>query len=215
MPELFVSGTMNWSFVPSGHVNAQAVWAGIWVSGTLANNVVASGNIQSGQCADYHLASGAAISVTKRVNPSFSGMANAPISCEIISGVRAVRVNYSGRVEIAKASVSGKMPAMGVCLASILSGMPVPITQFGLEQCLVGLVDYSGYVGCTVFVGRSGQVTVVSGSWSSGGFLSGDLGQIIGSVANSGGVIFNLGNLTVVSGGPLGYGLYNADAPPP
>ena len=75
----------------------------------------------------------------------------------------------------------------------------------GVIQQTSGLADFSGYLGRGVFVGRSGQVTTVSGSWSSGGFASGDLGQIVGRILNSGAFLLRL-NPVNWSGGPLGFG---------
>ena len=65
------------------------------------------------------------------------------------------------------------------------------------------MADFSGHIGKRVWVGGSGQVTTVSGSWSSGGFASGDIGQVLGTAVNSGAVAFCVG-FTLLSGGPLG-----------
>ncbi len=101
------------------------------------------------------------------------------------------------------AAVSGRMPAIGVVETNVLSGSPAIIHSLGFHQMTSGMNDYSGYMGKTLYVGRSGQIHQVSGSWGSGGWLSGDMGQILGLVINSGAVLYNIG-LRMTSGGPYG-----------
>jgi hypothetical protein len=124
-------------------------------------------------------------------------------SAEAISGHRAVFCNQSGQIQIAMSSVSGRMPAIGVVIDSVVSGGLCNIYQNGFLQFAAGTTDFSGYVGTRAWVGRSGQITSLSGSWSSGGFGSGDIGQHLGQIVNSGAVLVNL-NPSAWSGGPLG-----------
>jgi hypothetical protein len=164
---------------------------------------VNSGGVASGQIGQYHLASGAIIAYAQVNAPFLSGSFGQTLASEMISGVRAVAIDPNGRVRIAMAAVSGRMPAVGVVTDNILSGMPVSLLGDGPVQFTSGMNDYSGFVGRFVFVGRSGTVSQVSGSWSSGGWLSGDIGQTLGTIWNSGGVLLRPSPVTL-SGGPIG-----------
>jgi hypothetical protein len=106
---------------------------------------------------------------------------------EIVSGSVAVCLSQSGNIRIAMASVSGRMPAVGVVFQNTLSGLPANVYTAGAFQFTSGLVDFSGYLGQSLFVGRSGQIVTTSGSFNSGGLLSGDVIQPIGYALNSGG----------------------------
>lgn len=195
------SGCVSWQqhlsgCVRSGHVGDAAVVSGSIASGSIFNHHVSdagvlSGNIGSGQISTYHFGSGAEVTRSKDVVPLYSGGAWTVISCEMISGVRAVRINSSGRVEIAMAAVSGRMPAVGVVTENVASGIACNVQIAGYYQDNSGSLLFSG-IGTRVHVGRSGQIAIMSGSWSSGGWLSGDLGQSIGIAVNSGGFLFNV-----------------------
>lgn len=105
---------------------------------------------------------------------------------EPISGVRAVSISKSGTLRIAMAGVSGRMPAVGVVTENFASGVNANVYSLGLHQVTSGLVDFSGYLGENLFVGRSGHVVTASGSWNSGGVQSGCVLQRIGTIYNSG-----------------------------
>ena len=126
---------------------------------------------------------------------------------EPISGVRAVAISQSGRIRIAMASVSGRMPAVGVVVDNVLSGAVATVENGGYFQYLSGVgnagmfPEYSGNLSNRVWVGRSGHVVVMSGSYASGGWASGDLGQPLGIVFNSGGFLLNVAPIAF-SGGP-------------
>ena len=154
------------------------------------------------------MASGATVVRSQFVAAIYSGTSWTALTMETISGVRAVSLNGSGRVQVAKAVAVGgvfPMPAIGVVVDNVLSGIQANVYQIGLFQLSSGMADYSGYLGTRVWVGRSGQVVSVSGSWNSGGHASGDFGQPLGYVVNSGAVLFNVCPI-IWSGGPLGLG---------
>ncbi len=143
--------------------------------------------------------SGGTVSRALQQGPFFSGTVSTIITEESISGVRAVAISPSGAIRIAMASVINRMPAMGIVVDNVASGIQVDVYAGGFTQTPAGVADYSGYTGQMVYVGRSGQVVTASGSWNSGSFLSGDFFQPVGEVMNSGGFVFNLGaqNLAV------------------
>lgn len=171
---------------------------------------VVSGDIASGAVCEYHIASGTAVGAAYGVSPFVSGMNWTAITSERISGIRAVTFDQSGAIRIAMASVSGRMPAMGIVYDNVESGIQCNVYIAGIFISRSGMCDYSGYFGRKVYVGRSGQITTISGSWSSGGFASGDIGQTVGmnlltaSGACSGAVVFNVTAGLTNSGGPLG-----------
>lgn len=109
-----------------------------------------------------------------------------PITEEVISGLRAVQLSQSGGIRVAMASVSGRMPAIGVVVDNVSSGIKAPIYQFGFFAPSSGLVQTSGQAGSLLFVGRSGDVSTASGWLNSGGLLSGDVSQPVGFFAGSG-----------------------------
>lgn len=186
---------------PSPAINSGSV-----SQNSIGSGAITSGGIASGQVSTYHLASGAFINHAREVVPVASGSpqgAAGIITAERISGVRAVYITPSGAIGIAMAAVSGRMPAFGCVFDNVESGIQCNAHVAGFNQFTSGLADFSGYLGYRVFVGRSGEITVLSGSWNSGGYASGDLGQCLGQVANSGAVLVNVTN-TYASGGPLG-----------
>jgi hypothetical protein len=102
---------------------------------------------------------------------------------------------------IAMASVSGRMPAVGVVADNRNSGDVVTVyTQGSLYPPISGLCNFTA--GQPVFVGRSGQITNASGSFSSGGFSSGDLGQLMGVAGQTWQPLLNV-MPWARSGGPL------------
>jgi hypothetical protein len=158
----------------------------------LSVNAVYSGNVASGQIDTLHLASGATIMTAQSVAPYMSGTMWIAAATEMISGGRAVMLSQSGYVRIAMSSVSGRMPAVGFTPDNVESGSPTTIFTVGNFQLLPENADYSGYVGKTLFVGRSGQIITTSGSFNSGGMGSTDLIQVMGKVSNSGGFLLDV-----------------------
>lgn len=175
-----------------------------WVLGQSSGSLL-SGDMVSGGLTTWNLMSGAIANHAQELVPIYSGGLWTAISAEIISGTKAVYIDSSGHIAIAKAAVSGTMPAIGVCYENVLSGIQINVHVAGFHQFTSGLADFSGYLGYRVWVGRSGEVTTLSGSWNSGGYASGDLGQSLGQVVNSGGCLFNVDQV-YWSGGPLGLG---------
>src|SRR5208282_1036996 len=105
---------------------------------------------------------------------------------ETISGVVAVALSQSGNLLVAMASVSGRMPAIGVVVDNVASGIQANVYTAGIFSVTSGLADYSGYLGQTIYVGRSGQIVTTSGSFNSGGFASGDILQPLANPIASG-----------------------------
>ena len=198
----FASGAVQSGNIASGqigtnHIAAAAVQSGHIASGQIgtfkfASGAVQSGNIASGQIGTYKFSSGATITRTQFSSPLVSGTPWALITSEIISGTRAVSISSSGTLQIAMASVSTRMPAIGVVVENVASGISANVYTLGTFQTTSGMSDYSGYLGKAVYVGRSGCVVSTSGSFNSGGHLSGDIYQRIGAIFNSGGVIVQL-----------------------
>jgi hypothetical protein len=181
------SGQITWSHLASGHQLSGGI-----ISGLIGNNAVTSGNIASGQISTYHLASGATTTISQFSAPFMSGTAWTAITEEMISGDRAVTLSQSGTLRIAMASISGRMPAIGVVVDNVASGIPANVYTAGLFQFTSGMADYSGYLGQTIFVGRSGQIVTTSGSFNSGGLLSGNIIQPLGQAWTSGGAIIKV-----------------------
>lgn len=179
----------------------------IQLGDTFEESFVVSGDIASGGVVSFNVASGTVVPGARNVAPFVSGnllSGQTPlITAEIISGGRAVNITRSGTLQIAMASVSGRMPAIGYVHDGVLSGIEVNVYTQGFFEATSGLQDFSGYLGRNLWVGRSGLLTQISGSWGSGGWLSGDLGQIVGTVLRSGSLLFNLRGC-VYSGGPAG-----------
>lgn len=184
--------------------------SGIIVSGLIGNVAVNSGNLASGAVGWPHMASGYAVGQSGIIidytqgppvfglSGSFAGTTASGggytlVTEEVISGVRAVQISQSGRLRVAMASVSGRMPAFGVVVDNVASGAAATVYDLGSWDVRSGMADYSGYLGSLVYVGRSGQIVTASGSWNSGGFFtaSGDQIQSIGVAEASG--RFNLG----------------------
>lgn len=212
------SGQIGNFHVASGQVQGLAgagvpnVASGTFTGFELGSGSVVSGRVASGQLGESHLASGVKDHGLLAGGAPFVSGTTTPIptitsiTAENISGGRAVCFNQSGQLVVAMAATSGRRPAIGVTTSmsgNALSGLTVSWMQVGGWQGESGLADYSGYLQRRVWLGRSGQITTISGSWSSGGFASGDVGQPLGVIANSGGIIINVFPF-MVSGGPLG-----------
>ena len=209
------SGQLGTNHIASGQLTGFELGSGAIVSGRIASGQVGFNHVASGQISDTRFTSGATIynAFVAGGTPVVSGTnvggnpallpPLASISAEIISGNVAVCFDQSGNIMVAKAATSGRWPAVGVSMGNSLSGLTVQWSQVGSLQMPSGMADYSGYGQRRVWLGRSGQITTISGSWSSGGFASGDVGQPIGVVVNSGGFYFNV--IPVFwSGSPLG-----------
>lgn len=178
--------------VRSGTVGVFDFGSGAVIAGTVGSGAVQSGNITSGALYTYHFGSGAATTRAQEVTPIYSGGLWTAIAAEPISGLRAVCMNQSGQVRIAMASVSGRMPAIGVVFENVASGINVNVHAVGANRITAsGIADYSGRVGDLLYVGRSGHVVTQSGSHNSGGLQSGDIWQPVGMVRGS---LSGLGN---------------------
>jgi hypothetical protein len=202
------SGAFNSGHIGSGAIGGSAVGTGVFniASGTLGSFDFGSGvitsaatrRIASGQIGAFHFSSGTIISVARFLCPLTSGLLWNINAEETISGGRAVNISQSGYLRIAMASLSGRQLAAGVVMDNILSGFPANVFVHGAFQFTSGMADYSGKLGRTVLVGRSGQIVTMSGSWNSGGFVtgSGDRFQRVGVVMNSGGFVANVDAVT-------------------
>jgi len=169
------SGQLDGFELGSGAIVSGRVASGQIGFGHLANGAVQSGTVGSGQLFTYHLASGATATASQFGLVFASGTTWNQITAESVSGVRAVSLNQSGALQIAMASVSGTMPAIGIVVDNALSGIQANVYMMGTFQFTSGLADYSGWLGQGLLVGRSGHVVTMSGSFNSGGLLSGDV----------------------------------------
>lgn len=203
------SGQVGQYHLASGSVQGALGTTPVVASGTLGPNDLASGSvlsgaIASGQIGANHLASGTAapannsgtvVRAAQFTTPFQSGTSWSLNTEEVISGVRAVCVSQSGQLRVAMASVSGRMPAIGIVVDGVLSGIPANVYTQGVFSLSSGMADYSGCLGKPVWVGRSGQVVTWSGSFNSGGLnlASGaDFIQRLGVAVGSGTFIANV-----------------------
>jgi len=207
------SGTIGSFDLGSGAVTAGAIGSGAVVSGNIASGQIGISHFASGETTnvgDHFLSvngSGLLITAAQFVKPYSSGSQWSAITAEIISGTRAVKFNQSGALIVAMASVSGRMPADGVIFDNVLSGLAAQVYVHGPRfQLTSGMGDYSGWLGQGLIVGRSGQIVTMSGSWNSGGLLSGDVYQMLGTPVNSGALMLAVGPASV-SGHVLGSGV--------
>lgn len=190
------------SHIAAATINASKLGSGAVVSGTIAsgqiggfhiaNGGVLSGNVASGILHTYHLSSGATATRSQFAGPFVSGTSWTCLTEEIISGVRAVAISQSGRLRVAMAAVSGRMPAIGIVVDNVASGIQANVYTEGVFQVTSGLNDFSGSLGLPTYVGRSGQIVQTSGSWNSGGFSSGDVWQRVGVPLNSGSLVIHM-----------------------
>lgn len=191
------SGSIGANDLASGSVVSGRIASGQIGGNHLAQGAIGAGSLASGSLAPYDHSSGDVTRAAGFVVPFQSGLNwGIPnlITQETISGVRAVCISQSGNLRIAMASVSGRMPAIGLVVDNILSGIPANVYTQGAFQLSSGVSDYSGYLGKPVWVGPSGHVVTFSGSWNSGGFnvgSGGDFVQRFGTVVNSGAFILN------------------------
>lgn len=192
------SGTVASGFIFRFHLASGAL-----VSGQLANASVVSGSIASGQLSTEHASSGFTAPRAQGVTPVLSGGFFPILTEETISGVRAVSFTRSGTIRIASASLSGLRPAFGIVVDNVASGIQANVYNGGFLQLASGMADFSGYVGRRAWLGRSGQIVATSGSFGSGGWASGDMGQCLGFIANTGAIVVQIAT-TLWSGGPLG-----------
>jgi hypothetical protein len=103
-----------------------------------------------------------------------------------IAGPVAVCV-WSGTLRVARSSVSGCFPAVGVVQSGVwASGAYVPFLQMGLLT-----ISVSGQQNKRLILGSSGDVVVLSGGPCSGGLLSG-VYQRLGMVISSGVGLINV-----------------------
>jgi len=201
----FLRDDYTWAAAGAG-LTSGSVLSGHIASGQvglnhIASGAVRSGHIASGQIDNYKIASGYTPQFT---GPFISGTSFTINTQETISGLRAVSISASGNIQIAMAGNTARMPCVGVVFDNIASGIQANVYTLGVFQAgASGLVDYSGYFGKQVFVGRSGQIVTTSGSFNSGGFLSGDIWHPVGTAVNSGKACFNISQanmFTMLSG---------------
>lgn len=158
------------------------IGSGQVVSGEIGNAAVLSGSIASGQVGHPHISSGAITSGQLGVTgtPTGSQFLRADfawasptaeiltdstfITAELISGGRAVALNMSGQLQIAMASVSGRMPAIGVLETNVASGQSATIVQKG--RAISPGFNFSGQIGNPLYVGASGTIEAFAFSGS-------------------------------------------------
>lgn len=179
----------NLSGGAAANLASGAVQSGHLASGSVPGYFGPTRVIQSGTVGYYDFGSGLAPQLLTAFQ---SGWQQTILTEEGISGVRAVAISQSGNLRIAMASVSGRMPAVGIVVGNVASGIQADVYTDGVHQLSSGMANWSGQLGLSLVVGRSGHVVRVSGSWASGGFLSGDVVQKIGVVRNSGALVVRI-----------------------
>ena len=176
------SGAVRSGHIASGQIGYRHVSSGAIGVNAVGSGAVLSGNIASGHVYTPHFSSGATSPFAANVNPFEESVGLlGGLTDERISGCRAVCLDVSGRVLIAMAGLSGRMPAVGVVNQNHEAGERPVIVSVGGVLAASGLNNYSGQIG-TVYVGRSGHLVTASGSWNSGGFVSGDVIQPVGVI---------------------------------
>ena len=156
--------------------------------GHLANASIFSGTIASGQIASGHLASGLLVNIAGASGYLDDTFATA----ELISGAGtavAVAFTQSGTLQTAMASVSGRMPAVGIVTSNYLSGATATFFWGGRVFASGAFINFSGWMNRPVYVGRSGQI-VASGAPTS----SGDIQQILGVSFQQSGIFLTMGD---------------------
>lgn len=214
------SGTVNQfnltsGGVLSGHVGSGAIWglvgslphvaSGSMTGFELGSGAVVSGRVASGQLADFHFASGAKIdSAEWLVEDTYA-------SAEAISGGAvgiAAAFTQSGTLQTAMASVSGRMPAVGVVIANVTSGSTVTLYRHG--RVFSTVFNFSGWMNRPVYVGRSGQLSASGAPVSSG-----DIQQIMGVSVNQSGLQLMVGDAleeVIAASGDVGSGSITGQA---
>lgn len=188
------SGQIGWPLIGNAGVLSGNIGSGIISSGMLASGLLANitgGSVTSGSIVTPNFASGAVAPFAEGIIQWLSGFSlTTVVTQETVSGVCAVNLSQSGNLQLAMASVSGRMPALGVVFDNVLSGSQATVFSDGNFQVpvLSGMSTYSGYTGQLLYVGRSGQIVTSSGSVNSGGLLSGDIVQPIGWATNGSGM---------------------------
>lgn len=177
--------------------NVPGLLSGEVRSGHIGNDAITSGNIAPGQIGSGHLASGllqgGGAQQGKILVDDFFTVE------EMVSGGRAVQISQSGRLRIAMAAVSGRMPAEGVVMDNVLSGDVAQMYIAGRAP-LSPAVNFSGFVGQSIWVGQSGSLDTASPPFS------GSVIQRIGTPYSQSGLFVSVGT----SGGLTGTGTGNA-----
>ncbi len=182
--------------IQSGQVGSGAILGSLGggpfeiASGTIGPNDLAANAVQSG-----NIASGAVITYAHNVTTE-------SFTCtEIVSGVCCVTFDPagSGAVRIAMASVSGRMPAIGVVFENVASGSLCKVIKYGNvmppSNAMGSGVCISGRIGKSLWVGSSGQLVVLSGGGPTigvGATNSGAWGQRMGNSSTSGAVLIDI-----------------------
>ena len=202
------SGSFTGFELGSGSIVSGRVASGQIGFGHLANASVQSGTVASGQIASGHLASGliSNLGISGYFDDTFT-------TAELISGggtAVAVAFTQSGTIQTAMASVSGRMPAVGIVTSNYLSGATATFYWGGRVFASGAFLNFSGWMNQPVYVGRSGQLSA-SGAPTS----SGDIQQIIGVSFQQSGIFMSLGDPleSVIAGsGDVGSGAITGQA---
>lgn len=173
--------------------------------GQVGTGGIVSGKVASGSLDFPSFASGAKIdSAEWLIDDSFT-------TAEIISGATfavAVAFTQSGTLQTAMASVSGRMPTVGVVIANVASGVAATVYRAG--RVFSAAFNFSGWMNQPIYVGRSGQLSA-SGAPTS----SGDIQQIIGVSVNQSGLLVQIGDPlegVIAGSGDVGSGAITGQA---
>ena len=205
------SGQVGMMALASGSVTVNDLASGFSTS-VLTSGMIGSGaivgslgggyfNIASGTIGPNDITSGYSPQQTAII---MSGGLFPVQTAMLISGVRAVSYNQSGYLQIAQASVSGTMPAIGIVVDNVASGINAIVWINGVFQFSSGMGNFSGYVSKPIYCGNSGQLVTASGSWNSGGLSTTAIVQYMGVAGpNSGAFTLDVGTPMSQSGGVI------------
>lgn len=204
------SGSIQGFFGPvrniaSGTVGSFDFGSGAVTAGTVGSGAVLSGNIASGSISTNHFASGASVDVAEWLqDDNFT-------AGEILSGATiaaAVAFTQSGTLQTAMASISGRMPAVGIIISNVASGSAATLYRNG--RLFSPAFAFSGWMNQPLYVGRSGQV-ISSGPPTN----SGDVQQILGVSVSQSGAFLQVGDPlenAIAGSGDIGSGAVTGQA---
>lgn len=199
-PFNIASGTIGTNDIAAGTIITVNIASGAAASGEIASGAVPgyfgpTRVIQSGTIGVYDLGSGA-LQSGQFASGILSDSArwlqdDYYTAAEMISGVRCVGFNQSGMIQIAMASVSGRMPAIGVAISNIASGTLGLVNTYGRVHTATFSSSgffFSGFINNPGYVDVSGCITSLSGVSGINLPLSGYTQQIIGRITSASGL---------------------------
>lgn len=158
-------------FQPGGYIGAVA-------PATLSSGAIQSGMVSSGFIAPYARHLETDTFVTGEIISG--GFQAAAVAATQVSGIQVF-------IQTAMASVSGRMPCIGIVTSNYLSGVTAQIFRDGALRDAT--LNFSGWLDQPIYVGRSGQLSASGAPQSSG-----DVQQIVGVSVQNSGMMIQLGD---------------------